>query len=344
MKRLLLLLIVCLTTFICHAQEHLSFMGIPIDGKLEEYTSKLINEKGFVSAPKEDGEEYMNMTSLKLIGTFEGISNCKVFTRKHYLLNNVSSVIVELNERNSNNRTIKKLIDKYDKIYGKHIFDNSFIDTYEWNVPMGKISINTYKDIVAANIIFSDYTEIAVMPTKEEIKKSSEEFRKQFYNTLKDNETIKEICGIQFGTSYEKCREMLENKYGYPDFHTDITSISYKNKTYAGITFDNIHFLFQSDGINSYFNGCVFIMDANSLNEAKKKQKLLYDKLSEKYFIFSDSDENGNKLYYGGISPVDDNIGFIIDIIKYDSNLSRTFVPYGARLAYGRYNYVKEEF
>ena len=228
MKRLLLLLIVCLTTFICHAQEHLTFMGIPIDGKLEEYTSKLINEKGFVSAPKEDGEEYMNMTSLKLIGTFEGISNCKVFTRKHYLLNNVSSVIVELNERNSNNRTIKKLIDKYDKIYGKHIFDNSFIDTYEWNVPMGKISINTYKDIVAANIIFSDYTEIAVMPTKEEIKKSSEEFRKQFYNTLKDNETIKEICGIQFGTSYEKCREMLENKYGYPDFHTDITSISYK--------------------------------------------------------------------------------------------------------------------
>ncbi len=343
MKRLLLLLIVCLAIFICHAQDHLTFMGIPLDGKLEEYTSKLIHEKGLVSSPKEEGEEYMNMTSLKLTGTFEGISNCKIFTRKHYLLNNISSVVVELNEKNSKNKTIKKLVDKYDKIYGKHIYDkDSFLETYEWNIPMGRISIINY--FITANIIFSDYTEIAVMPTKEEIKKSSEEYKKQFLNTLKDKETIKEICGIQFGTSYEKCREMLENKYGYPDYNTDITRITYKNKTYAGLTFDNIHFLFQSDGINSYFNGCVFILEANSLSEAKKKQKLLYDKLSEKYFVFSDSDENGNELYYGGNSPVDDNIGFVIDILKYDSNLSGIFAPYCARLAYGRYNYVKEEF
>ena len=56
----------------------------------------------------------------------------------------------------------------------------------------------------------------------------------------------------------------------------------------------------------------------------------------------NDVDDNGNKYYYGGNSPVSFwDFGFHIDIIKYDN---RSSIPYAARLMYGRYNYVKEEF
>ena len=37
------------------------------------------------------------------------------------------------------------------------------------------------------------------------------------------------------------------------------TKIYYRNENYAGILFDRIIFLFQSDGYKSYMNGCVFM-------------------------------------------------------------------------------------
>ena len=138
---------------------------------------------------------------------------------------------------------------------------------------------------------------------------------------------------------------MLEIKYGYPDYSPDKTTIIYKHKTYAGIAFDNIHFLFQSDGNRSYFNGCVFIIEAYSLTDAKEKQEMLHKKLSAKYFIIKDSYKDGTPCYIGGRSPIpNDGFGFNIDIIKLNNSNTKQSYPYAARLYYGRYNYVKEEF
>lgn len=118
--------------------------------------------------------------------------------------------------------------------------------------------------------------------------------------------------------------------------------ICYRNVNYAGIMFDDIIFLFQSDGYKSYMNGCAFILKATSMHQAKEKQEILYNKLRYKYDMKEGEDDNGNKYYYGGYSPVPlDGFGFSIDIIKYEKNPN---VPYAARLMYGRYNYVKEEF
>ena len=78
------------------------------------------------------------------------------------------------------------------------------------------------------------------------------------------------------------------------------------------------------------------------MSDAKDKRERLYNKLSWKYDMEEGVDDDGNKYYYGGHSPVPfDSFGFSIDIIKYDN---RTSIPYAARLMYGRYNYVKEEF
>lgn len=162
-----------------------------------------------------------------------------------------------------------------------------------------------------------------------------------------EEQRVTEICGIKFGTSYETAQSILENKYGEAEYdytHSKQT-LTFKNKRYAGFRFDTIHFLFQSDGYRSYMNGCVFILDAYSTEEAKEKRDKLYNRLHEKYYMQERIDKNGFKYYLGGISPVDDNeAAFVINVIKYDKDLAKQFYPYSARLMYGTYDYVKEEF
>lgn len=168
-----------------------------------------------------------------------------------------------------------------------------------------------------------------------------------YFREKLEAQIVTEICGVKFGTSYETANEMLENKYGRPEYdytHSKQT-ITFKHKSYAGINFDTIHFLFQSDGYRTYMNGCVFILDANTAEEAKEKRELLYKRLSEKYYMEDRTDENGFKYYIGGISPVDVNdAAFVINIIKYNKELAKLYNPYAARLMYGTYDYVKEEF
>lgn len=168
-----------------------------------------------------------------------------------------------------------------------------------------------------------------------------------FIREKMESQIVTEICGVKFGTSYEVAKEMLENKYGSSeyDFTHSKQTISFKNKKYAGIIFDTIHFLFQSDGYRTYMNGCVFILDANTAEEAKEKRDLLYKRLSEKYFMVEETDKNGFKYYIGGISPLNsDDFAFVINVIKYDKELAKLYNPYAARLMYGTYDYVKEEF
>lgn len=163
-------------------------------------------------------------------------------------------------------------------------------------------------------------------------------------NEIQEKQTVREICGIKFGTSYQEAKKKLDNKYGEPEYYPDNSVLSYKNKFYAGIKFDAIHFLFQSDGTRSYMNGCVFVLNASTLKQAEKYREMLYEKLSEKYNMVSNVDENGNKYYYGGYGPTPNSIGFSIDILKYEKDLAVLYNPYATRLAYGRYNYVLEEF
>ena len=108
--------------------------------------------------------------------------------------------------------------------------------------------------------------------------------------------------------------------------------------------FDTIHFLFESDGVHSYMNGCVFILSAETLREAEQKRNMLYEKLKEKYYMLSDKDSNGNTVSVGGYAPIGDGCAFIIDILKYEKKLAKISNPYAARLMYGTYRYVKEEF
>lgn len=330
MIRFAFTLIFSFAAVVCQAQEHLRFMDILLDGDLDSFCSKLIKDKGLVAGTMTDGEQYMNMETKKLMGDFYGIKGCTYYVRKHERLDNVTSVIVEDTLHVLSKADESRLVSLLDRNYGSHEKDSILNSVwYKWKTTSGEVELGVHKE--GFKIYYIDNAE-------EDVNKQLwEEF-----NRKRERQTIKEICGIPFGSSYEKAEEVLENKFGEKSFLSDMTKIYYRNENYAGIFFDNIIFLFQSDGYKSYMNGCIFILEATSLRQAKEKQEMLYKKLSYKYDMKEGEDDNGNKFYYGGRSPVPfDGFGFSIEIIKFENQPD---VPYAARLIYGRYNYVKEEF
>ncbi len=318
-------------------------MDIPIAGTIEQFANRLASEKGFTISDRTDYEDpNFKMEAKILFGKFEMFDDCFVAVRKIEGANEISSVIIFIDSLKTLNGEFDQLVEQYDKKYGKH---SGYWGNRNWEIKGGRILAGEEEG--GYHVVFMEKTEKEIRDAYMERK--MKEFKDSLFNNIMEvqrkAQTVKEICGVPFGSSYEKAKEMLENKYGYSDYNPDKTVLTYTHKTYAGIMFDSIHFLFQSDGIHSYFNGCVFILDAKSLSDAKKKQEMLHKKLSDKYFIIDDTDSNGNKVYLGGYPPTsDDGVGFSIEILKYDSKLARIYTPYGVRLAYGRYNYVKEEF
>lgn len=340
MKRVTLIVMsLIMSTVYSVAQEHMSFLGISIEGSIDDFANKLVTEKGFVIAEVNDYEsQTFVMETKKLIGAFEEFEPCNVYVRLMTdSLTEISSVLVEIDTLAYPKETFDNLIEKYDERYGEH----STWDGIEWRFREGEIAmgVNGGKFYIA----FLNREEVLIRSRKA-LEESKENLMKALMESSKQNQTVKEICGIPFGTSIEEARTILENKYGYPEYSSDKMVITYKHKSYAGIRFDTIHFLFESDGVHSFMNGCVFILNAETLREAKKKRDMLYEKLNEKYFMLSDKDENGNTYYVGGYAPIGDGCAFVINILKYEKELARLYNPYAARLMYGTYRYVKEEF
>lgn len=150
--------------------------------------------------------------------------------------------------------------------------------------------------------------------------------------------TCTEICGVKFGEEFENAKSILENKFGREQAYAENYELIFANKSYAGVWFDTLIFGFQSDGTNTYFNKCVLCLTAKNAEDAKRKRDYLYQVLSDKYFMLSKIDTDKFKYYVGGTSPVnEDDFGFYIDVFHKGNFWS-------ARLYYGPYNYVNEEF
>lgn len=143
---------------------------------------------------------------------------------------------------------------------------------------------------------------------------------------------------MDFGTDFTTAKTFLTNKFGIESDNTENHELMFKDKTYAGVFFNYLIFGFQSDGKRTYFNKCVLCIDAKNAEDAKRKRDFLKSVLSEKYFMVSRIDDNKFKYYLGGSAPLDsENWGFYIDVYHEGSH-------WAARLFYGPYNYVKEEF
>lgn len=147
------------------------------------------------------------------------------------------------------------------------------------------------------------------------------------------------ICGVDFGSSYESAKNILEGKFGKAEVDKGY-EIWYFNREYAGFGFYAIWFRFQSDGYNTYLNGCSFINKFKDAASAKQFKARLLARLSMKYDnIESYTDKHGWLRCQGGKSPVtDSDFAFEVFTSKSDDR------EYSIWLDYGNYDYVDEEF
>lgn len=212
---------------------------------------------------------------------------------------------------------------------------------------------------VVADSIWDTFTD----EQKEQIQRSVDSINANLhriwdhFNESARSIQTKSICGVEFGCSKEEAMRILNNKYGSPMYNpSNENVVSYEKQKYAGVDFDNIHFLFQSDGRNSYFNACIFVISAKSLSKAKQLQKFLAEKMEEKYRLTWIDEDTDEPQFYGGVSPlwnesynIEDTLtkfyAFRSDIMEYDKDLVKKIgYSHSVRLIYGPYQYVEEEF
>ena len=170
-----------------------------------------------------------------------------------------------------------------------------------------------------------------------------------FWKKIGEYNLITEICNVPFGSTYEDAKSILTDKYGDYDYLSSTKDdLVYKNKKYAGVDFDVMHFMFQSNGERSYFNTAILCMNCRSKADAIRTKQRMHDTLSKRYSAFVNMDGDDLYLSMGGISPVptERNYGFgvRIDIVDYGKSGQVLGTPYGVRIIYGPYDYVKEEF
>ncbi len=142
---------------------------------------------------------------------------------------------------------------------------------------------------------------------------------------------------------------MLEKKFGIAEYISSSKLLYYKNVKYAGHDFDSVVFSFQSDGINSYLNTCVFVIDVKSLAEAIEKEKYVSETMLSRYKMLGLKDKNGYPYHTGGISPRWDGRWYTFSTEPYEEGLHTDIIrndkdSYFVRIYYGPYNYVNEEF
>lgn len=114
MKKLLIFLFAVLSVVMSHAQEHLTFKGVPIDGTLDEYVANM-KKAGFTYLGEEDGIALLQ-------GDFAGFRNCMigVVTLKSIDIVNRISVLFDFHKEWSTlYGNYSSLKDMLTKKYGK---------------------------------------------------------------------------------------------------------------------------------------------------------------------------------------------------------------------------------
>ena len=162
------------------------------------------------------------------------------------------------------------------------------------------------------------------------------------------DEQVKQIGGVAFGTSYDDAEIMFRNKFGKPVQSDRNKTLGFANVTYAGIQFDYLILDFESDGVKSYFNKCIFAKETESYSDACDLEKYLAEDVLKKYDLIKD-EETGH-AHGGGISPLWDGHWYNMDLKSYISAVYTDIInytskkKYAVRIMYGPYKYVNDEF
>ena len=79
--------------------EHMSFLGLPIQGSLLDFSNKLV-DKGFTIDPNNNysqNEQLIPMETIKLKGDFETFKDCEIYVRlMKDSLDEISSIYINI--------------------------------------------------------------------------------------------------------------------------------------------------------------------------------------------------------------------------------------------------------
>lgn len=121
MKKILALMFSCMLTLTASAQEHLTFKGIPIDGKLTEFVNKL-KAQGFI-------EIKVNNDSAIMKGDFSG-KNCEIImyaSKKSNIVYQVGAIL----EKDDSWGVLKSTYDEYKSLLNSKYEEGQTIEFFK---------------------------------------------------------------------------------------------------------------------------------------------------------------------------------------------------------------------
>lgn len=125
--------------------------------------------------------------------------------------------------------------------------------------------------------------------------------------TLSMSATAQEIGNVRFGSAQSEAITNIKALFGEPATSTT-DGITYKNKTYAGMTWNEIHFNFK-DGVLSEAR---FYMNAKNKAAALQQMAREATAMGKSNVMTKDYEDDGTPFYAGGKSP--DGYGHLFTI------------------------------
>ena len=118
------------------------------------------------------------------------------------------------------------------------------------------------------------------------------------------------VMGIDFGSSFETTKELLEKRFGKYQVQEKEGSLYIYNFKMGDFTFKTGDFHFQYSGDKSYLSEASFqyYSDKNDVEYMKGQRDYLYSLLKDKYadeYLEEFTNKQGFKCYKFGLNPVD---------------------------------------
>ncbi len=123
------------------------------------------------------------------------------------------------------------------------------------------------------------------------------------------------VTGVTFGWTYDRCKDVLDKRYGTLHRVMESNSLSYFNVSIAGFDFTYAEYDFANNGETRYLSFVAFCRSFDLSYE--KSRNWMFDNLCELYeekydYRWSDVDDDGFDYNVYGYDPLDSDDGFVI--------------------------------
>ncbi len=154
---------------------------------------------------------------------------------------------------------------------------------------------------------------------------------------MAQNEVVNEICGVKFGASYNQVKEVVVNRFGTPILVSEET-ILFDHNTYGGLSFDAIFFRFNSSCLDMVNFG---VWGYTTKEAAIQERDKIANWLKRKYSLKTKINEDGETVYFGGVSPKRNGDSAFKLLVTTSSGRDGSLL-YNVDLVYGPYGYGDE--